>query len=152
MERENLPEERILERLGKPKELAKAYLGDLLSKEHGFSWNRFLTVCAFYSLVGFSGLIILPCLSIIAPAFVVCGAIAPVLGAVKMADYIFHLGIPYIEGVGIVFSGIVELNPIGEFICSLIVGALIFFAGIGSWKLLVRYCKQVSKTKKSLSI
>lgn len=111
-----------------------------------------MTVCAFYSLVGFSGLIILPCLSIIAPAFVVCGTIAPVLGAVKMADYIFHLGIPYIEGVGIVFSGIVELNPIGEFICSLIVGALIFFAGIGSWKLLVRYCKQVSKTKKSLSI
>ena len=30
MESENLSEEQILERLGKPKELARAYLGDLM--------------------------------------------------------------------------------------------------------------------------
>ena len=54
MEGEKLTTEQILDRLGKPKDLARAYLGDLLSKESKFSWNRFLIVCAFYSLVGFS--------------------------------------------------------------------------------------------------
>ena len=36
MESDNLTTEQILDRLGKPKDLAKAYLGDLLSKESGF--------------------------------------------------------------------------------------------------------------------
>ena len=73
MESENLSTEQILTRLGKPKDLAKAYLGDLLAKENGFSWNRFLTVCAFYSLVGFSGLFVIPVLVIVAPTFILCG-------------------------------------------------------------------------------
>ena len=66
MESDNLTTEQILDRLGKPKDLAKAYLGDLLSKGSGFSWNRFLTVCAFYSIVGFSGMFVIPCLAIMA--------------------------------------------------------------------------------------
>lgn len=49
MESENLSTEQILTRLGKPKDLAKAYLGDLLAKENNFSWNRFLTVGAMVS-------------------------------------------------------------------------------------------------------
>ena len=98
MESENLSTEQILTRLGKPKDLslihiseptrrrgmpkdlAKAYLGDLLAKENGFSWNRFLTVCAFYSLVGFSGLFVIPVLVIVAPTFILCGVASAVLG------------------------------------------------------------------------
>ena len=79
MESENLSTEQILTRLGKPKDLAKAYLGDLLAKENGFSWNRFLTVCAFYSLVGFSGLFVIPVLVIVAPTFILCGVASAVL-------------------------------------------------------------------------
>ena len=75
MESENLSTEQILTRLGKQKDLAKAYLGDLLAKENGFSWNRFLTVCAFYSLVGFSGLFVIPVLVIVAPTFILCGVL-----------------------------------------------------------------------------
>lgn len=152
MEQENLPIAQILERLGNPKELAKAYLGDLLSKGTGFSWNRLLTICAFYSVVGFSGIIIIPALAIIAPVFIGCGLFLPVLGAVKMIDYIFHLGIPYIADVGIVLSGIVEINPIVEFIISIPTAILLCWGGRGCWNLLVGYCKKVSKTKADLSI
>jgi len=152
MESENISTEQILERLGKPKDLAKAYLGDLLSKGSGFSWNRFLIVCAFYSLVGFSGMFVIPSLAIIAPSFIVCGIIAPILGAVKMINYIFHLSIPYIENIGIVLTGIMDLNPIGEFIGALIIGTLLYLAGHGAWKLLVSYCKQISKIKNDLLI
>lgn len=151
MESDNLSTEQILDRLGKPKDLAKAYLGDLLSKESGFSWNRFLTVCAFYSIVGFSGMIVIPCLAIIAPVFVVCGIASPILLAIKMMDYIFHLGLPFLEQMG-VFTGIIELNPIMEFGIALVIGVLLYLAGRASWKLLVYYCKKVSKTKADLAI
>ena len=139
MESDNLTAEQILDRLGKPKDLAKAYLGDLLSKGSGFSWNRFLTVCAFYSIVGFSGMFDIPCLA------------SPLLMAVKMIDYILNLGLPYMENMG-VFTGLVELNPIAEFVVALVIGVLLFLAGRGCWKLLVNYCKKVSKTKSDLSI
>ena len=151
MESDNLTSEQILKRLGKPKDLAKAYLGDLLSNESGFSWNRFLTVCAFYSIVGFSGMFVIPGLVIMAPVLIVCGIASPILMAIKMVDYILNLGLPYMENMG-VFTGIMELNPIAEFVVALVVGVLLYLAGRGCWKLLVNYCKKVSKTKSDLSI
>ena len=123
MESENLSTEQILTRLGKPKDLAKAYLGDLLAKENGFSWNRFLTVCAFYSLVGI----------------------------IKLVDYLLHLNIPYVDYIGFQF-GNTALSPIPVFILSLITGIILFLLGRGAWKLLITYCKGISKTKNNLSI
>lgn len=144
--------EQIIERLGNPKELAKSYLGDLLSKESGFSWNRFLTICAFYSLVGFSGMVVIPCLAMIAPIFIVFGIAAPILGAVKMMDYAFNLHLPYVANIQIVLGGITKLNPIVEFIVTLVIGVLLYHVGHSAWKMLVSYCKKVSKTKNKLSI
>ncbi len=152
LQNNDIPAEQIIERLGNPKDLAKAYLGDLLSKESSFSWNRFLIVCAFYSLVGFSGVVVIPCLAIIAPTFIVFGAISPILAAVKMIDYIFTLGIPYVENISISLGGIVTFNPIIEFIISLVIGALLYWLGRGTWKLLVLYCKKISRTASNLSI
>lgn len=60
----------IMERLGNPKELAKAYLGDLIAKDTSFSWNRVLAICAYYSLASLSGLVIIPTLAICAPVFI----------------------------------------------------------------------------------
>lgn len=121
MESENLSTEQILTRLGKPKDLAKAYLGDLLAKENNFSWNRFLTVCAFYSLVGFSGLFVIPVLVIVAPTFILCGVASAVLGIIKLVDYLLHLNIPYVDYIGFQF-GNTALSPIPVFILSLITG------------------------------
>lgn len=47
LQNNGVSDEMIIERLGDPKELAKAYLGDLISREKGFSWNRVLIICAF---------------------------------------------------------------------------------------------------------
>ncbi len=152
LQNNSVPAEKIIERLGNPKDLAKAYLGDLLSKESRFSWNRFLVVCAFYSVVGFSGMVIIPCLGIIAPTFIVLGIITPILGAFKMIDYLFSLNIPYAKNIGIFLAGIVEFNPVIEFIISLILGVLLYWAGRSAWRLLVLYCKKISKTASKLSI
>ena len=54
-----LPEQ-ILQRLGTPKELAKAYLGENIVKGAGFGWRRVSAVIAFYSLAGIGGMFVLP--------------------------------------------------------------------------------------------
>lgn len=151
MESEQLCGEQILKRLGNPRDLAKSYLGDLIANGKGFSWNRFLTICAFYSLVGFSGLVVIPCLGIIAPTFIVCGIISPVLGALKLADDLLQLHLPFAEYIGFQF-GTAVLSPVPVFFLSVLTGAILLLIGKGSWKLLVAYCKKISKTKSSLSI
>ena len=142
----------ILARLGDAREMARGYIGDLISSDAVFTWNRFLAGCAFYGVVGFSGMIIVPTLAIIAPVFIAMGILTPVLSMIKMLDYIFSLGIPYMQNIGIVFEGILELNPITEFLVALPISALLFLGGRGAWKLLLYYCQSVGRTKRKLSI
>ena len=152
LEGEGKTPQEILERLGSPRELARGYIGDLIAQNMPFTWNRFLTVCAFYGVVGFSGVFIVPSLAIIAPTFMACGILVPVLATIKMLDYLLHLGIPYMQNIGIVLSGVVDLNPVMEFLIALPIAALLFLGGKGSWSLLRLYCKSVGQTKKKLSI
>ena len=140
--------EEIIERLGNPKELAKAYLGDLIAKSSSFSWNRVLAICAYYSLASLSGLIVIPVLAICAPVFIVCAIATPILGAVKLIDALLNLGIPYASYIGI--SGIE--NPAIVFVLSIVMGVVLYLIGRGCWKLLVYYIKGVSKAKRHLSI
>lgn len=140
--------EAIIERLGDPRELAKAYLGDLIAEDTSFSWNRVLAICAFYSLTSFSGLIVIPTLAICAPVFLLCGLITPILGAFKLIDALLHLGIPYAQYIGI--SGI--SNPVVVFVFCVLTGAALLLVGRGCWKLLVYYIKCISKVKNHLSL
>ena len=118
MEQGDLSEEEILKRLGEPKDLAKAYLGDLMAEESGFSFTRVLTVCAFYSVAGLSGMFVIPVLGIVAPVFIVTGVLSVLCMAVKLTDYIFHLGLPYMENIGMFsIDGVSVMNPFGVF-CS----------------------------------
>ncbi len=153
MEQEDLSEEEILQRLGEPKDLAKAYLGDLLIKESDFSFTRVLTICAFYSVAGFSGMFVIPILGIVAPVFIVTGVLSVLCMAVTLTDHIFHLGLPYMENIGVFsINGVSVMNPFGEFLAALVIGAVLCFLGQGAWKLLKFYCIKVGKTKKDLSI
>lgn len=144
--------EEIIERLGNPKELAKAYLGDLIAKSSSFSWNRVLAICAYYSLASMSGLFIIPVLVICAPVFIICGIVTPILGAVKLIDSLLdallNLSIPYASYIGI--SGIE--NPVLVFAICVVIGVFLYFIGRGCWKLLLYYIKGVNKAKRHLSI
>lgn len=152
MQAEGLSSEQILARLGDAKDLARAYLGDLLAESNGFSWTRVLTVCAFYSLVGFSGMIVIPCLAIMAPVFVLCGIFCPIAGTAKLIDYLLDLGIPWMDNVGVFLFGPDPLGPVSTFFFLLVLGALLILAGIFCWKALVGYCKKVGQVKRHLSI
>lgn len=145
MEQEELSSDAILERLGDPKELARAYLGDLVTNSRGFGWNRFLAACAFYSAVGFSGIIVLPVLAIIAPVFILCGAVTPILGLVKFGALLFF---DYDISLISFQLGPITLPPAAGFIYAVIIGVLLVLLGIGAWKLLVLYVRTVASVHK----
>lgn len=138
----------VLARLGEPGTLAKAYLGDLITKDPSFSWTRVLALCAYYSVAGLSGLFVIPVLLVCAPAFMLCGAAAPVLGAVKMVDTVLHLGIPGVQYIGI--AGVT--NPMAVFALCVVMGAALFLAGYGCWRLLVCYIKGMGRVRNGLSL
>ena len=140
--------EQITGRLDNPKELAKAYLGDLIAKSDSFSWNRVLAICAYYSLASLSGLIVIPVLAICSPVFIICAIATPIMGFIKLIDALLNLGIPYANYIGI--SGIE--NPVAVFIISIVMGVILYHIGRGCWKLLVYYIKGVSNAKQHLSI
>ena len=151
MEQDGISAEQILERLGNPKELAKAYLADLLTREKHFNLSRILTICAFYSVVGFSGLFIIPILAIIAPSFLLFGILSPLAGIVKLTDHLLNLNLPFAQHIGFTF-GSTALSPIPAFFASIGVGVILFLTGYGAWKLLLLYCRKVGRTKRNLAV
>lgn len=138
--------EQILARLGEPKEMARAYLGDLIAQSGGLSASRVLALCAFYSVTGLSGLVVIPTLVICAPVFLLCGIVTPLLGAVKAVDVALGLHIPYVQYIGI--AGV--QNPVLVFVLCILAGIALFALGYGCWKLLVGYVKSVSRVKRTL--
>uniref|UniRef100_UPI00405640B0 HAAS signaling domain-containing protein n=1 Tax=Agathobacter sp. TaxID=2021311 RepID=UPI00405640B0 len=151
MENEHLSAEQILKRLGNPKDLARAYLGDLVAGETGVSAKRILALCAFYGVVGFSGMVVIPTLGIIAPVCVLCGVFVPILGIIRLIDHLLNLHIPYMQYVGVSIGNMV-LSPFPNFVVSIITGIALYLIGCASWKGLVFYCKKVSKTKQELFV
>lgn len=148
MKQEKKTNVEILEKLGSPKDLAKAYLSDLLTKDHNFTKNNLLTVIAFYSLTGITGLFVIPILGIIAPVFMLCGILCPILGIIKLLGYLLHFEVPYL----IFQLGSITLHPILACLSAIIIGILLYVLGKAAWKLLLIYLKSVSTKKQKLAI
>ncbi len=141
--KQQLSPEQILEKLGNPKTLATAYLGDSISKTQTFSLRRFAIVTAFYSLTGISGMFVLPFTSILAAALMFSGIIAPLAGLINLIGCLLGFEIPWV-----VFQfGPYTPGPIAAFPLSIIVGILLFLGGKGCWKLTLKYIKTVSTLK-----
>ena len=65
LELQNVPPEQIIGRLGSPKELAKAYLGDSIAKDSKFRWKKLGALLAFYSMAGLGGMFVIPIASVL---------------------------------------------------------------------------------------
>ena len=142
--KKELSPEQILEKLGNPKELAAAYLGDSLSKSKAFSLRRFAIVTAFYSLTSISGMFILPITSVLAVGLMFCGMVAPIAGLISLIGYLLGFEVPFI-----VFQfGPYTPGPIMSFPLSILAGVLLFLAGKGCWKLTLKYVQTISVIRK----
>lgn len=142
-----LAPEEIIERLGEPAALSRAYLGDLISSSKPFSIKKFSALIAFYSIAGLTGMFVLPCVSVLSVGLMVCAPIAAVAGIVKSVGFLFGFDVPFVS-----FQfGSFALHPLLVGPASVLAGALLFIAGRALWKLLLRYIRTVSKQKQQLS-
>lgn len=138
--------EQIIERLGDPKELAKAYLGDTIARSSGFSWRKLIAVIAFYSLAGVGVMIILPVTSICGIAFMISGAICPITGIIKFAGYLLGFEITEISfNIGAYTASAIEYLPI-----SILTGVILFIIGKLLWKLTIMLVRFMSKGRAKL--
>lgn len=140
--------EEIFNRLGSPKQLAEVFLSDYITEKSFLSSKVFLALCAYYTLVGFTGVVIIPTLAICAPVFIFCSAITPILAFIKMVNYLFHLGLPYMEGISSI--GTFQMNPVLDFLVSLPIAGLLFGLGWGCWKLLIAYIEGVGRVRQNI--
>ena len=133
----------IITRLGDPKELAKAYLGEAIVQNSAFSWRRVCSIVAFYSLAGAMWTFLLPLTSTLGIAFMACGIISPIAGVIKFIGFMFGFDIPNIHfSIGSFSADAITFLPI-----SIIVGILSFVLGKLLWALTIKLIKGLSKTK-----
>lgn len=141
-----LSAKQVVERMGNPKELTKAYLGNVIVKNSTFSLRRLSTVIAFYSLAGFTGMFILPFFSVLAVALMICGVLAPISGIIEFLGFLVGVDVPFVS-----FQiGTYTAPPYLALLLSIISGILLFFAGRGLWKLMIKYIQTVSLGKRKL--
>ncbi|GGG00176.1 hypothetical protein GCM10010912_51320 [Paenibacillus albidus] len=148
LQNNGLSSEQIIERLGNPKELAKAYLGESISKNNSFSWRKFGAVFAFCrSFAGVSGMILLPFISTLSIALMIGGVISPIGGIIKFAGYLMGYDI---AGITIEMGGFTAERPVQFLPISIVTGVLMFLLGRVLWKLTIKYIHAISQTKKTL--
>ena len=139
--------EQIIERLGNPKELAKAYLGESISRSTGFSLRKLSAVIAFYSLAGACGMFVLPITSICGITFMARGILCPIAGIIKFAGHLIGYEIPEIT----IIIGSYTASAFTVLPLSILIGAILFVVGTLFWKLTIIMIKSMIKSRKKLN-
>lgn len=147
LQNNGLSSEQIIERLGNPKELAKAYLAEAISKNNTFSWHKFSAVFAFYSYAGVNGMFVLPFISLSSIALMISGVIAPIGGIIK---YVGNLMGYDISGLTIDIGAFTPSSPMQFLLISIVSGVLMFLLGKVLWKLTIKYIHAISQKMKKL--
>lgn len=135
--------EEILTRLGDPKVLARAYLGQTIAKSSHFSLQKLCSVAAFYSLAGTVWMFILPVTSCVGISFMACGILSPIAGAVRFIGWLLGTDIPQIGiQIGTYSATAVTVLPL-----SLVIGAAAFLIGKLSWNFTLWLIRKISTVK-----
>lgn len=141
-----MTDEQIIERLGEAKALAGAYLGEAIGKSNAISWKRFCAVAAFYSFAGFTGMFVLPICSVLAAGLLVSGVISPIAGVIEFLGFLAGVDVPFVS-----FQfGTYTAPPYLAFPLSIATGIILFLAGKGIWKLMIKYIQTISQKRKKL--
>lgn len=111
--------------------------------------TKFKKLLTFYLIVSFTGIFILPCLGIIAPSFIVCAVILPLLALVDLLSLLITGS--ELSNLTFQFGG-VFLEPTLAFPVSILVSIILFLIGMYAWKMLIKYIRFISNKRKELYI
>jgi len=135
--------EEILARLGDPKSLARAYLGQSIAKSKAFSIKKLCSVVAFYSLAGTAWMFVLPITSCIGIGFMACGILSPIAGAIRFIAWLLGRDIPQIG----IWIGTYSATAVTVLPLSILIGAMSFLIGKLSWHFTLWLIRKISRVK-----
>ena len=141
----NLPDPSLMKELCETLDISinELFAGEKIKKN-----KKIKQIFLFYILVSLTGIFVFPTLGIIAPTFILSSILVPILGLIKLVAYFLNYDIPII----IVQLGPYSLNPPLGFLVCLITSGILYFIGMCSWKLLIKYIHFISIKKKKLYI
>ncbi len=87
----------MLENLGDPVKLGKAYAGESITKNTQFNFSNIIRIILFYSLTGFSGIFVVLFLSILSVALYICAFITAIAGAIKTVGTLAGMDVPFVQ-------------------------------------------------------
>lgn len=131
----------ILEAMGDPKQLAKAYTGETIANITNYNFRNLIRVISFYGKTGFSGMFIVPCVSILSVSLYLCSFLSIMAGVIKTGGTLLGFNVPFIMfdfGFWTV-PGVLAL-PV-----SIPFAILFYYLSKKLWKLLKTYLATVSK-------
>ena len=143
---QGLSPQQITARLGSPKELACAYLGDVITESFSFRFRKLGQVLAFYSLAGLGFLFFLPFVSVLSVGLLICAAVAPLAGLVNLIGALAGFDVPFI----IFQLGSYTASPLASFPLSILLSVLLYLAGMGLWRVMMKYIRVLSARKRKL--
>lgn len=143
---EGKSEVEIKERLGDPKELARAYLQEALIKEPSFSLKKLGALVAFYGVAGSIWLFVLPITGTFAVSFMICGILAPIAGIIKFVGHLSGFEVPWV----IMQIGNYQMSAELALPFTLLMGILFYFLGKACWKLTLFLIRGISQNKARL--
>ena len=146
MELEGKSEEEIKNRLGDPKELARAYLQESLIKDSSINFKKIGTLIAFYSIAGSIWLFVLPITSVLAGSLLLCGILVPIAGIIKFSAFLVGMDLPWI-GVQV---GSFRMSAQWFLPYSIFFGIILYFLGKAFWKLTLKLIRGINHKKINL--
>ena len=142
----NLPDHSIIVEICKIYNISinEFYNGSKIKKS-----TKMKQLLLFYLVVSFTGIFILPCLGMVAPAFIVCAVVLPIFALVDLLTLLITGNdIPQIT-----FQlGEICLHPAIAFPVSIVISIMLFVIGMYIWKLLIKYIKYIANKRKKLYI
>lgn len=100
----------------------------------------------FYSVVGLTGMFVLPVLAVLTAGMLACAVIAPVAGVIEFAGGLFGFDVPFV----MMQFGRWTMPFWLTLPASLVLGALFLGAAYGLWRALRGYVRAVSRGKSAL--
>ncbi len=146
MQAEGKSDEEIKNRLGDPKELARAYLQEALIKDPSFNLKKMGSLIAFYGVAGSIWLFVLPITSVLAGTFLLCGWIVPIAGVIKFGGHLAGFEMPWV-GMQI---GTYQMSAELFLPYSVVFGIILYFLGKLFWKLTLSLIRGMKMRKMNL--
>lgn len=100
----------------------------------------------FYSVVGLTGMFVLPVLAVLTAGMLACAVIAPVAGVIEFAGGLFGFDVPFV----MMQFGSWAMPFWLTLPASLVLGALFLGAAYGLWRALRGYVRAVNRGKSAL--